>query len=115
MSRDHVRKRLITWQKMGVFCLVLLTLTVGGTAAGHVAAANSPATTDSTATGVAARVQDETLTVVTKPIEPFVFTDGPEPRGFSIDLWRAIALEAGLPFEYMVVDTVSETLEICRP
>lgn len=51
------------------------------------------------------------LRVVTKPIEPFVFTDGPQPRGFSIDLWRAVAAEAGLAYEFIVVDTVTQTLD----
>lgn len=51
------------------------------------------------------------LTVVTKSIPPFVFTDQGEPRGFSIDLWRVIAQEAGLDYDYVIVDTVTEQLE----
>ncbi len=49
--------------------------------------------------------------VVTKSIEPFVFLGDGLPSGFSIDLWDLIALEAGLEFEYVVVDTVQEQLE----
>jgi ABC-type amino acid transport substrate-binding protein len=55
--------------------------------------------------------QFNTITVVTKPIAPFVFTDTAEPRGFSIDLWDAVAREAGLDYRYEVVDTVAETLQ----
>jgi ABC-type amino acid transport substrate-binding protein len=51
------------------------------------------------------------ISVVTKSIPPFVFTDQDEPRGFSIDLWRAIALEAGLDYNFTLVDTVTDQLE----
>jgi polar amino acid transport system substrate-binding protein len=60
-------------------------------------------------------VEDETpvepLSVATKRIEPFVFLDSGQPTGFSIDLWAAVALELGLEYEYVVVDTVEELLE----
>jgi ABC-type amino acid transport substrate-binding protein len=68
------------------------------------------------ASGVARRAvaapaaQFNTITVVTKPIAPFVFTDTAEPRGFSIDLWDAVAREAGLDYRYVVVETVVEAL-----
>jgi polar amino acid transport system substrate-binding protein len=59
-----------------------------------------------------ANAQDETLRVAIKPIEPFVIisSDG-EPSGFSIDLWNAIALRAGVPFEYVEVETVRDQLD----
>ena len=53
----------------------------------------------------------QAITVVTKDIEPFVFVDGQEVSGFSIDLWQALALELGMPFEYEIVTTVQEQLD----
>lgn len=53
----------------------------------------------------------QTITVVTKEIEPFVFVSGEEASGFSIDLWQAIALELGVPFEIEIVTTVQEQLD----
>ncbi len=51
------------------------------------------------------------LRVATKSIEPFVFLGDAGPSGFSIDLWDLIALDAGLEFEYVIVDTVQQQLE----
>ena len=53
----------------------------------------------------------EKISVVTKEIEPFVFVDGNEVSGFSIDLWQALALELGLPYEFEIVTTVQEQLD----
>lgn len=53
----------------------------------------------------------EMLKVATKRLEPFVFIDGDEPSGFSIDVWDAVALDLGLKYEFVIVDTVEELLE----
>lgn len=55
-------------------------------------------------------VQAAPLRVVTKEIEPFVFTDG-ELSGFSIDLWQELARVADLDYEFYAVDTVTEQLD----
>lgn len=70
----------------------------------------------STASRSASQVGDEegtadSLIVSTKEVEPFVFLDDGEPAGFSIDLWEAVALELGVQFEYVTVDTVKALLE----
>jgi polar amino acid transport system substrate-binding protein len=52
----------------------------------------------------------EPVRVVTKEIEPFVSVAGATPSGFSIELWNAMALDAGIPFDYVIVDTVQEQL-----
>jgi ABC-type amino acid transport substrate-binding protein len=52
----------------------------------------------------------ETLRVVTKEIEPFVFIDE-DLRGFSIDLWEELARASGLDYEFVVVETVTEQLD----
>lgn len=54
--------------------------------------------------------QDQPLRVVTKVIEPFVFIEQDRFSGFSIDLWKEIALIMNLPFEFVQVETVSEQL-----
>ncbi len=46
----------------------------------------------------------------TKVIEPFVFRKGTELSGFSIDLWRAIAKEAGINFEFEFHDELDAML-----
>lgn len=55
--------------------------------------------------------EQEPVTVVTKEIEPFVFIDGDEVSGFSIDLWHALAQEAGVDFEFEIVSTVQEQID----
>jgi ABC-type amino acid transport substrate-binding protein len=52
--------------------------------------------------------------VVTKPVEPFSFTEGGKLAGFSIDLWEAVAKEAGLQFEMQNVETVPQMLEAVK-
>lgn len=54
------------------------------------------------------------IRVVTKPIEPFSFTQNGKLVGFSIDLWEALAKEAGLQFELRNVDTVPQMLEALK-
>ena len=51
------------------------------------------------------------LRVVAKPAEPFVFESKGEINGYSIDLWRRIAKDAGLEFDIKLLKTVPEVLE----
>ncbi len=51
------------------------------------------------------------IKVATKPIEPFVNVEGEKPTGFSIDVWETVALELGLDYEYVLVDSVDALLE----
>ena len=53
----------------------------------------------------------EPLKVATKEIKPFVFVVDDKVSGFSIDHWNALALEAGLEFNYVIVTTVQEQLD----
>ncbi len=55
--------------------------------------------------------QERTIRVVTKIIEPFVIKDSERLTGFSIDLWKEISLLTGIPFEFIVVDTVNGQLD----
>lgn len=60
---------------------------------------------------------DETLKVGVKPSEPWVMYDPnmpPEqrqPRGFSIDLWNALAREMGVNTEWVYFDTVPDLIK----
>lgn len=54
----------------------------------------------------------EPLVVATKSIPPFVNVDDDRITGFSIDLWEKIAQQIEIPFEYVVVDTVEEQLQM---
>ncbi len=55
------------------------------------------------------------LTVVTKPVTPFVMEKNGRLTGYSIELWERIVREARLPFDpdsgYKVVETVPQMLE----
>ena len=51
------------------------------------------------------------LRVVVKPAEPFAFEQGGVLMGYSVDLWKKVAADAGVTFETRVVDTVPELLE----
>ncbi len=62
--------------------------------------------------GATAQAQsDGVLRVGINPVEPFVFLDGPVPSGFSVDLWDAIANEAGIEYEFVELENVSALLE----
>lgn len=53
---------------------------------------------------------DEPLRVATKPLEPFVFLEGEQPAGYSIDLWNELAERLGLEYEWVEYETVAEIL-----
>jgi polar amino acid transport system substrate-binding protein len=54
------------------------------------------------------------IKVVTKPVQPFSFIENGKLIGFSIDLWEAVAKEAGLQFEVQNVETVPQMLDTLK-
>jgi len=64
--------------------------------------------------GAASATAQQKVRVVTKPIEPFSFTEGGRLMGFSIDLWEAVAKEAGFAFEMRNLETVPQILEAVK-
>lgn len=54
------------------------------------------------------------IRVVTKPVEPFSFTQSGKQAGFSIDLWEAVAREAGFQFEMQNRETVPQMLDALK-
>jgi polar amino acid transport system substrate-binding protein len=54
------------------------------------------------------------IKVVTKPVQPFSFTENGKLIGFSIDLWEAVAKEAGFQFEMQNVETVPQMLDALK-
>ncbi|WP_414572985.1 transporter substrate-binding domain-containing protein [Nostoc sp. CCY 9925] len=52
----------------------------------------------------------QSLSVATRVIPPFVVQDKDELSGFSIDLWRSIAKEMGVESKFIQYPTVSELL-----
>src|SRR3954464_12487507 len=54
------------------------------------------------------------LRVITKPVEPFSFTEAGKLGGFSIDLWEALAKEAGFQFEMKNVETAPQMLDALK-
>jgi ABC-type amino acid transport substrate-binding protein len=55
-------------------------------------------------------VVGDTLRVATKPLEPFVFIDDEELRGFSVDYWNAVADRMGATTEWVELETVAEVI-----
>ena len=49
--------------------------------------------------------------VVTKPVQPFSFTENGKLMGFSIDLWEAVAKEAGFQFDMRNLETVPQMID----
>ncbi len=62
----------------------------------------------------AARPDADTLRIATKPLEPFVFVDDAELRGFSIDYWDEVATRLGVSTEWCVKDTVGEIIDLAE-
>jgi ABC-type amino acid transport substrate-binding protein len=60
--------------------------------------------------GVAAKK----LTVLVKPAKPFVFDRNGGPAGFSVDLWKRVAEEAGLHFAFKEVATIPELIDVLK-
>ncbi|MBE2220063.1 MAG: transporter substrate-binding domain-containing protein [Anaerolineae bacterium] len=51
------------------------------------------------------------IKIAIKNIRPFVFDEDDQKVGFSIDLWQALAAEAGIAYEFVEVETVSEQID----
>ena len=60
---------------------------------------------------LSAQTPSSALRVVVKPAEPFAFEQNGVLSGYSVDLWKKVAAEAGYSFETTVVQTVPELLE----
>lgn len=57
-----------------------------------------------------AQAQDAELRVITRQISPFVFKDGDSYKGFSVELWAAIAKELGKPYHFIEKGNVKEIM-----
>lgn len=55
--------------------------------------------------------QDEPLKVYTSNVPPFVIVEPDRLAGFSVDLWKEIALRADIEYEWVVVDRFTEIRE----
>lgn len=54
------------------------------------------------------------LTVIIKPAKPFVFEQNGQPVGYAIDLWKRVASDAGITYEFKMVKTVPEVVEALK-
>jgi len=55
--------------------------------------------------------QAEPLRVVFSPLEPFVYEEDGELVGFSVDLWKAIADDLDLQYDWVKVETLTQQLD----
>jgi len=60
------------------------------------------------------RSKVERFAFATTPLAPFVVKEGDRLTGFSVDLWKAVALRAGLQFSWKVAATSIELLDAIR-
>jgi len=60
------------------------------------------------------QAQPESLRVATRIVRPFVFEEGTNLTGFSIDLWQEIAILLGTRTEYVVRPTVRDLLDVTQ-
>lgn len=51
------------------------------------------------------------LSVLIKPVKPFAFDENGEWTGYSVDLWKRIAAEARLDFDFATAKTASEAID----
>jgi polar amino acid transport system substrate-binding protein len=58
-----------------------------------------------------ASAQPAELRIAVKPLVPFVAKQGEELSGFSIDLWREIAIRNDWRYSYVWLETVSDVLD----
>ncbi|MFM8846667.1 MAG: transporter substrate-binding domain-containing protein [Actinomycetota bacterium] len=59
---------------------------------------------------IATAAEPTHVRVAIKHIPPFVFTDGSEPRGFSIELWNELAKALGVSTEFVPFASVREII-----
>ena len=62
----------------------------------------------------AAQPREEKLRVATRLVKPFVFQEGGQLSGFSIELWQEISKQLNIKSEYVIKSTVKELLETTR-
>jgi polar amino acid transport system substrate-binding protein len=89
------RRNLETSRRLAI-CLLVVALCIG---------------LDPTPARAQEAVQGKALRVAVKPIAPFVFRQGTQWTGFSIDLWQAIAQRLKVDTVWVEVKTVGEQLQ----
>ncbi|MFM7376284.1 MAG: transporter substrate-binding domain-containing protein [Chthoniobacterales bacterium] len=63
---------------------------------------------------LSAQTSTAPLRVVVKPAEPFAFEQNGVLTGYSVDLWKKVAAEAGYSFQPAIVQTVPELLDAVK-
>jgi polar amino acid transport system substrate-binding protein len=61
-----------------------------------------------------AQPKEQTLRVATRLVKPFVFQDGDQLTGFSIELWQEISKQLNVKSEYIIKSSVKELLDATR-
>ena len=57
-----------------------------------------------------AKTSNGELRVITRVISPFVLKEGDSYKGFSVELWAAIAKELDVPFHFVEKNNIKEIL-----
>src|SRR5436190_20525734 len=62
-------------------------------------------------TVVSAQSTNSTLRVLVREVEPFAFTTAGRQTGFALELWAAIAKEAGLQYELQTIGSAQAMVQ----
>lgn len=91
--------------------LSLACLGLGGAAMAAPEASPSTTTAASTVNAGQANTPGPVLRVAVKPAKPFAYEEGGQWKGYSVELWTAIAQKNKWQFEWVPMETVPQTLE----
>jgi ABC-type amino acid transport substrate-binding protein len=59
-------------------------------------------------------LSEATLRIAGMPIAPFIFQDGGQLRGYSVDVWDQAAHRLNLNYEWIIYDTIDELLQAVK-
>jgi polar amino acid transport system substrate-binding protein len=74
-------------------------------------AAPAAPTPDAAAAPAAAAAPGGTLNVIIKPVKPFAYQENGEWVGFSVALWKRVAQDAGIKFQFSEAKTAKEAID----
>ncbi len=61
-----------------------------------------------------AQPKEQKLRVATRLIKPFVYEQGGQLTGFSVELWQVVAKQMSVQSEFIVKPTVKELLDAVK-
>lgn len=91
--------------------LLTLACACGALSAWAAPATTQPPSTAATTEAVASAPSSGKLRVAIKPAKPFAYEENGQWKGYSVELWNAIAQQNQWQFEWVPMETVPQTIE----